>query len=133
MAATLTTGISHIGLTVPDIEKTVAFFEAVGFKKVGGSEDYPSIFLSDGSTMVTVWKAKSTTPVPFDRTANVGLHHLAIKVPTLEALNEVHKIVSAFEGVKIEFGPQPIEGTSLTHLMCYEPCGVRVEFAHHAA
>lgn len=130
---TLTSGISHIGLTVPDITKTVSFFEAVGFKKVGGSEAYPSIFLSDGSTMVTVWKAKVSSPTPFDRTANVGLHHLAIMVPTLEALNEVYGIISKFDGVKIEFGPQTIEGTPITHCMCYEPCGVRIEFAHHAA
>lgn len=129
----LTSGISHIGLTVPDIDKTVSFFEAVRFKKVGGVQSYPSIFLSDGSTMVTVWKANVSSPTPFDRTANVGLHHMAVKVPTRDALNQVYQIVSSIKDVKLEFAPRPVDGTNITHFMCYEPCGVRIEFAYHAA
>lgn len=129
----LTSGVSHVGLTVPNLEKSVAFFEAVGFKRVGGSEAYPSVFLSDGSTMLTLWNAKVDTPTPFDRKKNIGLHHLALKVPSLKALDEVFAIVSKFDGATIEFKPQAIPGTPMTHMMCYEPGGVRIEFAHHAA
>lgn len=128
----LTSGVSHVGLTVVDIEKTVSFFEAIGFKRVGGVPDYPSIFLSDGTTMLTVWKAKADLPNPFDRRKNAGLHHLAIKVSSLDALQKVHRIVSSMPEVKIEFKPNPIAGTPLTHMMCYEPSGVRIEFTHHA-
>lgn len=132
MSKVLTAGVSHVGLTVSTLSKTVSFLEALGFKKAGGVDDYPSVFLSDGSTLITVWQAKSSRPVEFDRTSNVGLHHLAIKVSSLEALNNVYEIVKAIDGVRIEFGPQPIVGTPLTHFMCYEPCGVRIEFTHHA-
>ncbi|PXF42884.1 hypothetical protein BWQ96_07393 [Gracilariopsis chorda] len=132
MSNALTLGVSHVGLTVSTLSKTVSFFESVGFRKAGGVDDYPSVFLSDGSTLITVWQAKSPEPVEFDRTTNVGLHHLAIKVSSLDALNKAYDIVRGIGGVRIEFGPQPIAGLPLTHFMCCEPCGVRIEFTHHA-
>jgi catechol-2,3-dioxygenase len=51
----LTAGVSHIGLSVSDLEKSKAFFEAIGFKKIGGDDSYPSTFLSDGDSMITLW------------------------------------------------------------------------------
>ena len=133
MAEALTSGVSHVGVTVKNLEKSVAFFEAVGFKKVGGIEAYPSVFVSDGATLITLWKAKDESPAEFDRTKNIGLHHLAIKVPTVEALNKVYDIVSKIEDVKIEFPPQPLPSTGITRMMCFEPSDVRYEFAHHLA
>lgn len=118
---------------MPQLEKTVPFFEAIGFKKIGGVESYPSVFLTDGSIMLTVWKTKVDSPVPFNRHENVGLHHLAVSSPSMEALNKAFEIVSAIDGVVIEFPPQQIPGMPMTHFMCYEPCGVRVEFAYRNA
>jgi hypothetical protein len=31
-------------------------------------------------------------------------------------------------GVRIEFGPEPLRGGPMMHMMCYEPSGIRVEF-----
>lgn len=126
----LTIGYSHIGITVPDISKTVAFFETVGFSKVGAADDYPAVFLSNGSVILTVWQTKVENPVSFDRKANVGLHHLAINVPSMDALHQVHSIVSKLSDVTIEFPPQSLQGTPTTHMMCFEPGGVRVEFVY---
>lgn len=81
--------------------------------------------------MLTVWQTKVENPVSFDRKANVGLHHIAIKVASMDALHQVHSIVSEIAGVIIEFPPQPLKGTPMTHMICFEPGGVRVEFVYH--
>jgi lactoylglutathione lyase len=126
----LTAGVSHVGLSVSDLEKSNAFFEAIGYKKIGGDDKYPSIFLSDGDSMITLWQTDDAA-TPFDRRKNVGLHHLAIKVPSLEALQTVYDTVAAMEGVKTDFAVQALTGTSLTHAMVFEPSGNRIEFTHH--
>lgn len=133
MATALTSGVSHVGLSVTEIEKTASFFEHLGFKRIGGQESYPSIFLTDGIFMLTIWEIKNSPHVSFDRRTNVGLHHLAIKVPSVEALYDIHSKVKTYPGAKVEFAPQKIENTPLTHTMCYEPCGCRIEFTHHSA
>lgn len=131
--SSLTIGVSHVGVSVVDIEKTAKFLEAIGFNRAGGVESYPSIFLSDGTTLVTVWKLKANTPTSFDRTKNTGLHHLAFKVPSLEALDKIYDIVQEIEGVQIEFPPRAMAGAPLSHMMCYDPNGVRVEFTYHSS
>jgi hypothetical protein len=45
----------------------------------GEVESYPALFLSDGSTMITICQTDQGA-IPFDHHKNVGLHHLAIKV-----------------------------------------------------
>jgi catechol 2,3-dioxygenase-like lactoylglutathione lyase family enzyme len=127
----LTSGISHVGLSVSDIEKSFKFFESIGYNLIGGDESYPSYFLSDGESMVTLWQTDAGA-TPFDRRSNVGLHHLAIQIPSLEALKKVYDTVMAIDGVKSDFAPQELNGTTLTHAMVYEPSGNRIEFTHHA-
>ncbi|MFQ5982867.1 MAG: VOC family protein, partial [Woeseiaceae bacterium] len=65
----VTQGAHHIGLTVPDLDRTRAFFlDTLGFDQVGEVPDYPAVFLSDGSTMITLWQASDPdSAVPFDR------------------------------------------------------------------
>ena len=65
----ITKGAHHIGLTVPDVVKTKAFFvDSLGFEQVGEVPDYPAFFLSDGTTMITLWQAENPrTATPFDR------------------------------------------------------------------
>jgi len=128
----LTSGISHVGLSVSKLDKSFEFFEAIGYQKIGGDPSYPSIFLSDGNSMITLWQTDDGA-TPFNRKSNVGLHHLAIKVPSLEALQKVYDTVTALDGVKSDFGPQELGGTPLTHAMVFEPSGNRIEFTHHAA
>lgn len=94
----LTAGISHVGLSVSDIEASFKFFEAIGYSKIGVDESYPSYFLSDGTTMVTLWQTEDGA-IPFNRRKNVGLHHLAIKVSSKEALQSAYEIVMALPGL----------------------------------
>src|SRR3546814_7879331 len=82
----------HIGLTVPKLEQSAAFFVSVlGWKEVRRNDEYPAIFVSDGNVLVTLWATKEEPPVPFDRKSGIGLHHLAFQVDTEAALNDTHE------------------------------------------
>jgi catechol 2,3-dioxygenase-like lactoylglutathione lyase family enzyme len=126
----ITRGIDHVGLTVPDLPKTLAFFtECLGWKQVGEKPDYPAAFVSDGHLLVTLWQLKETDKaVEFNRRANVGLHHLALRVENEAALHEMHERVAKWPGARVEFAPEPLGKGPKMHMMIYEPGGIRLEF-----
>lgn len=132
MTKSLTTGVHHVGLALPDIEAARSFFcDALGYEAVGSVPDYPAHFVSDGSTLLTLWQVSDpATAKAFDRKKNIGLHHLAIGVADEAALATVFERVGAWPGVEIEFEPCSIrEGSTVRHFMCAIPGGARVEFA----
>jgi catechol 2,3-dioxygenase-like lactoylglutathione lyase family enzyme len=126
----LTLGVHHVGLTVPELAPTLRFFtELLGWKEVGGNPDYPAVFVSDGSVMVTLWRVKDPgNAAPFDKNNNVGLHHLALRVADLEMLDALYRKLDAAADVRIEFAPEPLRSGPTRHMMCYEPGGNRIEF-----
>lgn len=126
----LTQGAHHIGLTIPSLADTKAFFlNTLGYTQVGEVPDYPAAFLSDGTTMITLWQANDpATATAFDRKNVIGLHHLALKVPDRTALATLHDKIKAAPGCEIEFAPESLGGGDIQHLMCTIPGGVRVEF-----
>lgn len=127
--AAKTAGAHHIGLTVPDLKSAVSFFtEALGHDVVGEVPDYPAAFVSDGTVMITLWQAKTDKPVPFDRATNLGLHHLAFRVPGQDALLELHNTLSARDDASIEFSPEALGSTDIKHMMVRIPGNIRVEF-----
>jgi len=132
MTTALTTGVHHVGLALPDIDAARDFFrDALGYQVVGGVPDYPAHFVSDGTSLITLWQVSDPeTATPFDRKMNIGLHHLAIGVADETALAAVFERVSAWPGVAIEFAPCPMgEGSAVRHFICFIPGGARVEFA----
>ena len=126
----LAQGVHHIGLTVTDMDASCGFFtELLGWEKVGANPDYPAVFVSDGSVMVTLWQAKEPlTATAFDKNSNVGLHHLANRVADLDALDSIYRKLTAAENVIIEFAPEPLRDGPAMHMMCYGPGGIRIEF-----
>jgi len=124
-----TTGIHHLGLSVPDIKQTAAFFiDQLHFEKVGEKPDYPAIFVSDGTVMLTLWQlADEAIKVEFNRKQNIGLHHFALKVASLETLETLHHQFKLQDNIDIEFAPEALEGTPLHHMMCAIPGGIRLE------
>jgi len=126
----LTQGAHHIGLTVPDLAETRAFFlNTLGFSQVGEVPDYPAVFLTDGTTMITLWQVEDPeTAMSFDRKNIVGLHHVALKVHDGEALNGLHDKLIVTDGVEVEFAPESLGGGSTRHMMCAIPGGIRMEF-----
>ncbi len=129
--APVTRGINHIGLTVTDLDASVAFFvDGLGWRQAGGIPDYPSVFVTDGELFVTLWRAvEPETAVAFDRKNNVGLHHLALTVSDIETLNELHAKLVDWPGVEFEFGPELNGGGPTIHMILREPSGNRIEFA----
>ena len=135
LSAPVTRGAHHIGLTVPDLQQTRRFFiETLGFQQVGEKPDYPAVFLSDGTTMITLWQARDPAKaVPFDRRNVIGLHHFAMTVENGEALEALQRRLEQAEGVVIEFGAESLGGGPTRHMMCAIPGGIRMEFIAPAA
>ena len=126
----VTQGAHHIGLTVPDLARTQAFFlDTLGFSQVGEIPDYPAVFLSDGGTMITLWQVENPdTAVSFDRKNVIGLHHFALKVGSAEKLDALHDKLNKEADVEIEFAPEPLGDGPARHMMCSIPGGIRTEF-----
>lgn len=124
----ITKGTHHIGLTVSKLEESAHFFTSLlGWKEVKRNEEYPAIYVSDGSIMVTLWAIKEEPSIQFNRHKNIGLHHVAFKVENEDDLSKLHKRL-ADNGIRIEFAPEQLGQGSAKHMMCYEPSGIRVEF-----
>ena len=131
----LTQGAHHVGLTVPDLVKARDFFvSTLGFRQVGEKPDYPAAFVTDGYTMVTLWRAADPlTAVAFDRKNVIGLHHLALKVADAGALQALYEKLAVTREVTIEFAPEPLGSGAARHMMCTIPGGIRMEFIAAAA
>ena len=128
MTTPITKGANHIGLTVSKLEESAAFFTSVlGWKEVRRKDDYPAIFVSDGSIMLTLWATKEVPSTSFNRKSNVGLHHLALQVENEASLYEVHERLKN-SATTIEFAPEALGNGPAKHMMCYEPSGIRLEF-----
>lgn len=123
-------GVHHVGLTVPDLAATRAFFvDTLGFEVVGEKPDYPAAFVSDGAVMITLWQASDpASAAPFDRRHAIGLHHLALRVADAAALDTAHRRLAALDDVTVEFAPENLGDGPLRHMMCEIPGGIRVEF-----
>jgi catechol 2,3-dioxygenase-like lactoylglutathione lyase family enzyme len=126
----LTHGIDHIGLAVQNLNDTRDFFiQCLGWNLVGERPAYPAAFVSDGHVLLTLWQVTNQDKlVAFDRKTNVGLHHLALRVGSEEALDDIFSRVSGWPGVVPEFAPENLGEGPKRHAMVYEPGGIRVEF-----
>jgi len=128
MTNSLTKGIHHTGLTVSRLEESACFFtELLGWKEVNRNNDYPAIFVSDGTTMLTLWAVKEEKINVFDKNKNVGLHHIAFCVDSENDLNTIYQTMQDND-IVIEFAPETLRQGPAKHMMCYEPSGIRVEF-----
>lgn len=124
----LTKGAHHVGLTVSKLEESANFFvEVLGWAEVKRDPEYPSVFVTDGTLMVTLWSAKTDSPVEFDKNENVGLHHMALSIDSFDGLDAVYNKVLEY-GSKIEFSPELLGDGPAKHMMCYDPSGIRLEF-----
>lgn len=126
----LTRGAHHIGLTIPSLAKTQAFFlDTLGYEQVGEVQDYPAVFVSDGNTMITLWQAEDPASIiSFDRKNVIGLHHFALLVNDHSALDALHTKLLKTTDVEIEFAPEPLGAGEVRHMMTNIPGGIRVEF-----
>lgn len=126
----MTKGVNHIGLAVKNLDKTAAFFvDILGWEAVGGKPEYPAIFVANDDAFVTLWQVESPEKaVEFNRRQNVGLHHLAFTVDSLDKLHTLNERFLKAENVTIEFAPELLGKGPTTHMMIREPSGNRLEF-----
>ena len=129
-AKAITEGLHHLGLTVPDVEEASSFFvDTLGYSRLGKDEEYPSVFVSDGANMLTLWQTQDEAlQRDFDHKNQIGLHHFCIKIKSTEAFNELNKKLIADKNVTIEFGPEAFGDLPLQHIMCEILGGLRIEF-----
>lgn len=127
----LTLGFDHVGLTVADLESSRAFFvDCLGWKVVGERPAYPAVYVSDGRSLLTLWRVENPADhVAFDRRKNVGLHHLALKVADRAALDAVFARAASWKGVTVEFPPELSGKGPKYHAMIREPGGNRIELS----
>ena len=126
-----TLGIDHLGLTVSDVEASAGFFvNALGWSRFGGNVLYPAVYITDGTSKLTLWQQKGQTPREFDRHNAIGLHHTALKVATEAELNAVFERVRVWPGVEVEFAPEYSGKGPKVHFMIREPGGTRLEFSY---
>ena len=125
-----TQGLNHLGLAVRDLEASTKFFiDCLGWEESGRDDSYPRTAVSDGSMRLTLWEVdKSLAIQQFHRRQNVGLHHLAITVPSEAALYALNERVAKWDGVEIEFAPELVGKGPRKHMMFNEPSGIRMEF-----
>jgi len=124
----LTRGIHHAGLTVPDLDEARDFFTAVlGFEQVGERPDYPAVFVSDGTVMITLWQVRdASTAAAFDHKQVIGLHHLALQV-SADTLDALYVQLCERGDVVIEFAPESLGQGPTRHMMFTMPGGIRLE------
>tara|TARA_R110002012_G_scaffold11601_1_gene52196 strand:+ start:1290 stop:1790 length:501 start_codon:yes stop_codon:yes gene_type:complete len=127
-------GVDHVGLAVSDLQESERFFtQYAGFHVLSRDEKYPSVFLSNNSVVITLWRLTDpSTAVAFDRKNNVGLHHLALRVSSEATLNALHDTFLQDKQVNIEFAPELAGNGPNKHMMVYEPSGNRIEFMYRA-
>jgi catechol-2,3-dioxygenase len=98
------------------------------FQQVGEVPDYPAYFLSDGTSLLTLWQAADPDQaIPFNRKTNIGLHHFAFKVDGVETLQVIYEKLKTTAGVEIEFAPELLGGGPTQHMMFAIPGGIRME------
>jgi len=119
-------------LTLPDLNQARAFFcGELRFAEAGGVPDYPSIFVSDGTILLTLWRAADPVAArEFDRHANISFHHLSLTVADDAALAAAWDAVTAHPEAVVDTVPGAMRpGSTTRHLIIFIPGRIRLEFA----
>jgi catechol 2,3-dioxygenase-like lactoylglutathione lyase family enzyme len=125
-------GIEHIDLTVNDLQRSLPFYakvlECLGFRRVA-HESY--IAWSNGHMGIGFRAAAPAEQgVSFNR-YRVGLHHLALRAKSREAVDQFHQFLVR-EGITILDPPAeyPQYGPNYYAVFFADPDGMKLEFVH---
>lgn len=94
-----------------------------------GSNRPPDGIAAAGTTLIPLWEVKGhNRAVAFDRSQNVGLHHLALAVDGDAALAALHERLARRDDVEIGFAPEFLRAGPTRHMMVHIADGLRIEF-----
>ena len=125
----ITKGLNHLGLSVYNLDQTVAFFvECLGWEESGRDDSYPRSAVSDGTLRLTLWQVDHNLAVNhFQFRQNVGLHHFALEVASEAELNSLAQKIQNYPDISIEFMPELLGSGPRKHMIFNEPGGIRIE------
>ena len=132
-------GVDHLDLVVSDLERSLAFYRALlaplGYTRLSEIEGERServLYLGreDGIGSVSLRRRQSDAPrAPYDR-YDIGLHHLAFRAPSREAIHERANWLRA-QGTEIESGPDEYPyADGYYAVFFYDPDGLKLEIVH---
>ena len=114
--------IHHVALSVRDIEKSIAFYEKLGFKieKRYTKDKYPdaeAVFLKLEGVRLELWdfKEKYFPDEQYDNLKVVGLKHIALEV----TLNSILP--------KLDIKKEIKEGTTGRYVFIHDPDNIPIE------
>ena len=118
------TGIDHIDLTVGDVETSIAFFTALGFKLVRrtthGGEAAELQYPGENQPIIELHPAQ----LPDGNEQPIGLGHIAFKVNDINAIAD---LVNE-KGIEVLRAPEFYEVTGRTLFSIRDPDGGKLQF-----
>ena len=126
LAPSIKTG--HIGLNVSDLQRSKHFYQQVfGFEVLGESREVGRQFVflgQDGTPVLTLWQQSAGRFA----THQVGLHHLAFQVSTIDAVRALEERLHALGTPFLYDGIVPhAEGADSGGVFFEDPDGIRLE------
>lgn len=125
-------GIEHIDLTVSDLARSAKFYDAIfgelGFKRI--EQDDTQVRWANAHMSFAIRPERIADSAAFDR-YRVGLHHLAFKVRSRAAVDELHKFLQR-QGMTILDAPAeyPQYGPHYYAVFFADPDGMKLELVH---
>ena len=118
----------HIGLNVSDLQRSQQFYQQVfGFEVLGESREVGRQFVflgQDGRSVLTLWQQSEGRFA----THQVGLHHLAFQVSTIDAVRGFEERLHALGTPFLYDGIVPhAEGADSGGVYFEDPDGIRLE------
>lgn len=117
-------GITHITLTVADIDRSKNFYSKLFEVELGGGEDYFSLQNAGLSVFFTKWP-RTKTEDKFDEN-KVGLDHVAFGVDSIEELKKAEKKLNKLGAKTI--GIETCQYSGLPYICFRDPDNIQVEF-----
>lgn len=124
-------GLEHLDLTVSDLGRSALFYNKVlgelGFKRL--ADDVDNFRWANAFMSIAIRPASTRRPA-FSR-YRVGLHHVAFKAKSREAVDEFHRFLE-YQGINVLDPPAeyPQYGPRYYAVFFADPDGIKIEFAH---
>ncbi len=111
-------GAFSISLTVRDLAKSRAFYEALGFEVRGGNQDENWLILVNGESVLGLFHGM------FEKNMLTFNPGLTVRMETLSEFDDVRDIQAALKaaGLAVDQETDP-EGTGPAHIMLTDPDG----------